>query len=410
MLDLVHADGRVTTIDLTHGESEDELRDTIHVTANEDRIAVVRDLLTGEPRNALFVMFDRANGEELFRVELGDLYLRRDILLASDGSTLLNLRKPVGDASCINEPDGCDHLAVIDADGEHQIFYGLVPAGARVGDHVLVIPAIEERGTERGWFDINTEEITPLERYDESALYARAEQDSFKYLSRTGNVVELVIETPGSANSQAIEGLAALLDADLSLANSGSHHYFGPDENDTLFDLDMQDGSLRTISVSVPSGWSPFGCYDEGYMVDDRGTVLARVRDAQSAHLLALDGGTWQQVGRAVTAFQSFDITWRGSTFLLRSWPPGSVFCEEPTWEPAPDDVIAGDALQLVRPADGIHEIFDDTGQQISLNENGTCYIHSDGDGDGGYALRDLFRDEDTALPVSGRANWLGPS
>lgn len=411
LLTFVHADGNVSTIDLTYPDKpSDEVHQSLTVTANGALIAVASGWSSFSPTlMASVALFERSSGQQRFHTLLPGYYLSGAFQLSADDSVVVGVRQPTEKAVCVNAPGLCDGVLVVEPDGSAKVYSGYSALGPRIDGHLLVVP-IEPEDAEPVWLDFETQEETPLAHWVDRIDTLQIGPDSLRYLAQMGDLVQLVTETPTSVDVLPLEGLAEVLDPDSVRYQVGDQELAYPvADGSSVWRLDLRDGSLENTQLPLPEGVTPLLCYNQGVFPDDTGALTLPVRDEASAWVMRWEGDTGpERLGEPVTDVQAIQLTAAGGTYFIRSWAPGSLFCDEEMWADPGRVLLSGDSLQLVRPTDGIFELLDPP-TASGLNANGTCFYESTVDG---LFVRDVFRAQPIPLPVGpdGFLRWVGPS
>ncbi len=130
-------------------------------------------------------------------------------------------------------------------------------------------------------------------------------------------------------------------------------------------------------------------------MVTSSGEIVAGLRtrgDGQAA-VASVDGGDWRLLGVPYAQPGTFGVTETAGTFVVLAGDQSYAYCPILGWdEPASEQAIGSDKVQLVRPSADVAHVLDEVDPWSVLpTRDGGCVTFTRGSLDGSEITRTVF-------------------
>jgi hypothetical protein len=432
-LDVVHADGQVTHIELPMGEMNPAAHVVTKVRYAHPYLAVSRDWgfqkgIEIEAPTALTVV-DVA-GDVLWHMPptASTPGHRMAInFVHSDGSVL---------ASKIPWPPNGPSNGVrflVASDGTVTETPGFELLGHRASmqssPYVDVIAARELTGELRyGWYLLPSGGFVPWTQAPTSPLHSL--QDHLFWLAAGENTTELTVATPLRAvTSQPIAGIP--YSDNLKAEFVAPHWLFIRDwKTQDLWRVQVEvsvtdmtvTGNTIAVDLTPPEGLTPpnsscGGMADSYEGMDRKGRVLLFLRDAEKALAYRLDPQTqiFEAIGAPMSHIDRGRIWSFGDTYGIQALGTNDTFCHQPSeWDEPGEGVVPlqGSSSQVVHP-DSSNTFFGAGGYypyEPAIHHTGLCFVAAEYDPKTmktDVHVTDVLTGKETPLPVPGITMWL---
>lgn len=386
---VLRADGSMLPLDLPSTPPPADATLVTSFDARGPRVAFARawTVLADGLQHGSDVALLASTGERVWTREEPDATVA-GLYLGTDGSIVATRGVESGGSEGVMFTMTGDAIALPD-------FY---PVDARRDDGWVPGQLVSARGIPRqGWIAPERAAVRDVS-FEMHGAWFVMDDGRFVYLALAEAGPALVREGPRDLELTPLVDLGAA-DVDalwISVSGDRSWVLVGRNDGSAWWRASLDDGEVEPLQLSPAFGFTTLECYAPEASIDDAGRILLAVRDASSAAVHRLDPGVraWEPLGEPVTEVDAIGASAYGDTYVVRSDAQGTTFCPPQSFEPGPA-ALAGAILQLVRPVDGVAQVFAADTAWATPSPDGLCVAIVD---PRSTTLLDLGRDTELAL------------